>query len=96
VKIKKPIQCSAPTYVELLFVWVENQVDDERLFPQSSDTFPDDFLVAVRKIFTRLFRVYAHIYHSHFSYVFPNHHVPPLRLPIQDVNHFRLLQSDKS
>ena len=70
VTIKKPIQCTAPVYIDHLFVWVENQVDDPRLFPQGGDsTFPDDFQSAVKKIFTRLFRVYAHIYHSHFSQI---------------------------
>ena len=70
VKIKKPIQCTAPKYVDHLFEWVEGQVDDETLFPQNAgSTFPDTFQSAVKKIFTRLFRVYAHIYHSHFPQI---------------------------
>ena len=77
VAIKKPIKCSAPKYVDYLFEWVEKQVDDPRLFPQRSgnsesegeSTFPPGFQDAVKKIFTRLFRVYAHIYHSHFAKV---------------------------
>jgi MOB kinase activator 1 len=77
VVIKKPIKCSAPKYVDYLFEWVEKQVDDPRLFPQRSgnsdgegeSTFPEGFQDAVKKIFTRLFRVYAHIYHSHFAKV---------------------------
>ena len=31
--------------------------------------FPDDFLDIAKTIFKRLFRVYAHIYHSHFKIV---------------------------
>jgi MOB kinase activator 1 len=29
VKVKKPIECSAPEYVEYLMEWVESQLDDE-------------------------------------------------------------------
>lgn len=68
VKVKKPIECSAPKYVDFLLEWVELQVDDEALFPQAPAVpFPKNFPDVVRKIFTRLFRVYAHIYHSHFQ-----------------------------
>ena len=69
--IKKPIRCSAPRYVEYLFEWVEKQVDDPALFPQGATggAFPPGFQDAVKKIFTRLFRVYAHVYHSHFARV---------------------------
>ena len=70
VKVKKPIACSAPQYVDYLLTWVESQVDDEALFPQAQGAdFPGNFPDVVRKIFTRLFRVYAHIYHSHFPQI---------------------------
>ena len=72
VVIKKPIKCSAPKYVDYLFEWVEKQVDDPKLFPQGATgvgAFPPGFQDAVKKIFTRLFRVYAHVYHSHFARV---------------------------
>lgn len=68
VKIKKPMECSAPRYVEYLMEWVESRVDDQNLFPQAPGApFPKNFQDVVRKIFTRLFRVYAHVYHSHFQ-----------------------------
>ena len=45
--------------------WV--QIDDPRFFPQGyKDPFPANFMQIVQTIFKRLFRVYAHIYHSHF------------------------------
>ena len=70
VKVKKPIACTAPQYVDYLLSWVESQVDDEALFPQAQGAdFPSNFPDVVRKIFTRLFRVYAHIYHSHFPQI---------------------------
>jgi hypothetical protein len=33
VKIKKPIQVNAPEYVNLLLNWVEDQFNDESIFP---------------------------------------------------------------
>ncbi|KAK8703172.1 hypothetical protein V6N13_021499 [Hibiscus sabdariffa] len=34
VQIKKPIEVSAPKYVEYLMDWIESQLDDESIFPQ--------------------------------------------------------------
>ncbi|KAE8810711.1 MOB kinase activator-like 1A [Hordeum vulgare] len=68
VQIKKPIEVSAPKYVEYLMDWIEGQLDNESLFPQKLGTpFPPNFKDVVNTIFKRLFRVYAHIYHSHFQ-----------------------------
>lgn len=101
VQIKKPIEVSAPKYVEYLMDWIETQLDDETLFPQrlgnnnnnnicqwdlkqypllhpnmliiyfycffAGAPFPQNFKDVVKTIFKRLFRVYAHIYHSHFQ-----------------------------
>ncbi|KAE8657990.1 MOB kinase activator-like 1B [Hibiscus syriacus] len=68
VTIKKPIEVSAPKYIEYLMNWIEAQLDDETIFPQKLGTpFPPDFQDVVKTIFKRLFRVYAHIYHSHFQ-----------------------------
>uniref|UniRef100_A0A803M8L7 MOB kinase activator-like 1A n=2 Tax=Chenopodium quinoa TaxID=63459 RepID=A0A803M8L7_CHEQI len=68
VTIKKPIEVSAPKYVEYLMDWIEAQLDDESIFPQKlGSPFPANFQDVVKTIFKRLFRVYAHIYHSHFQ-----------------------------
>ncbi|KAH9686928.1 MOB kinase activator-like 1B [Citrus sinensis] len=68
VQIKKPIEVSAPKYVEYLMDWIESQLDDESIFPQKLGApFPSNFKEVVKTIFKRLFRVYAHIYHSHFQ-----------------------------
>ncbi|OVA18425.1 Mob1/phocein [Macleaya cordata] len=37
VQIKKPIEVSAPKYVEYLMDWIEAQLDDESIFPQKLD-----------------------------------------------------------
>lgn len=98
VTIKKPIEVSAPKYVEYLMDWIETQLDDESIFPQklgkltflvfycrwiyelikkvgcltclfsaAGTPFPPNFADVVKTILKRLFRVYAHIYHSHFQ-----------------------------
>eukprot|EP00241_Pyramimonas_parkeae_P011444 CAMPEP_0114255882 /NCGR_PEP_ID=MMETSP0058-20121206/17829_1 /TAXON_ID=36894 /ORGANISM="Pyramimonas parkeae, CCMP726" /LENGTH=215 /DNA_ID=CAMNT_0001370357 /DNA_START=493 /DNA_END=1137 /DNA_ORIENTATION=- len=70
VKVKKPIECSAPDYIEYLMEWVETQLDDEAIFPQRLGApFPRNFIESVRTICKRLYRVYAHMYHSHFNQI---------------------------
>ena len=67
VKVKNPIKLSAPRYVNALFDHVEEQLDDPSLFPRGiGGKFPKDFVAVVKTILKRLFRVYAHMYHSHF------------------------------
>lgn len=64
---KKPTRVSAPEYVDFLMTWIQSQLDDETIFPSKIGVpFPKTFLQIVKNIFKRLFRVYAHIYHSHF------------------------------
>ncbi|EPY33904.1 maintenance of ploidy protein MOB1 (MPS1 binder 1) [Strigomonas culicis] len=59
---------SAPEYVHLLMDWIEEQINDERQFPsEDKNPYPPDFFDKVKSIFRRLFRIYAHIYYSHFS-----------------------------
>ena len=58
---------SAPEYIDLLMGWVQSLLDDENVFPQKAGApFPSTFMKTVRMIFRRLFRVYAHIYYTHF------------------------------
>jgi hypothetical protein len=43
------------------------QLDNPGIFPQRfGGSFPPSFAATVRNILKRLFRVYGHIYHSHF------------------------------
>ena len=70
VRVKTPIKLSAPDYVNELFDWVEEQLDDPSIFPRGlGGAFPRDFLIIVKTILKRLFRVYAHMYHSHFRQI---------------------------
>lgn len=67
-RYRRPTSLPAPQYLELLLAWVEAQVNDEALFPASVGTpFPKNFLPAVRKILSRLFRVFVHVYTHHFE-----------------------------
>ena len=70
VTIKKPIKVSAPEYVDYLMTWVQTQLDDESIFPSRVGVpFPSNFAKVVKTICKRLFRVYAHIYYSHFQQI---------------------------
>lgn len=67
---KQPTKVTAPKYVELLFAWVQCQLDDEKVFPTAPGVpFPPDFRERVQAIFKRLFRVYAHIFYGHYERV---------------------------
>ena len=68
--MKKPIKCSAPKYIDYLMTWVQEQLDNESLFPSRIGVpFPKNFVSIAKTMLKRLFRVYAHIYHQHFSQV---------------------------
>ena len=70
VTIKKPIKCTAAEYIDYLMTWIGVQLDDESLFPSKIGVpFPKHFQNVCKTILKRLFRVYAHIYHSHFEMV---------------------------
>jgi len=64
--IKRPIRVSAAEYVNLLFNWAEDQFNDEALFP-TTNNYPSTFKDTAKKLLKRFFRVYAHIYHSHYK-----------------------------
>jgi len=64
---KKRMKVSAPDYVLLLMTWIQGMLDDDSIFPYYGDsTYPESFQTTAKQIFKRLFRVYAHIYYSHF------------------------------
>lgn len=65
-KTEKAEALSAPVYIEKLFMWVAAQLDDEAIFSTSGD-YGKNFLPAVKKILSRMFRVYAHIYYQHLG-----------------------------
>jgi len=65
---KKPTKVTAPQYIDLLLNWVNEQISDPQLFPVDENAkFPRNFMNRVKDIYKRLFRLYAHIYYSHFE-----------------------------
>ncbi|XP_075400818.1 MOB kinase activator 3A [Tenrec ecaudatus] len=67
-EFRKPTALPAPKYMDLLMDWVEAQINNEDLFPTNVGTpFPKNFLQVVKKILSRLFRVFVHVYIHHFD-----------------------------
>ena len=67
---KTPVKCCASEYIENLMTWVESQLNNESLFPSVIGVpFPKNFFQVIKVIFKRLFRVYAHIYYTHFPQI---------------------------
>lgn len=67
---RKVLKCTAPRYVDYLMTWVQMTLEDENVFPTKVGVpFPDDFDSVVKTIFRRLFRVYAHVYLTHFEQI---------------------------
>lgn len=68
VRIKKPIRCCAPKYVDYMLSWAQTTLDDEAIFPvRVGEPFPANIREVICTIFKRLFRVYAHLYTCHFQ-----------------------------
>jgi len=67
-QIKKPLKCSAPQYIDYLMCWVQDQLEDESIFPSKIGlSFPKNFESVAKTIMRRLFRIYAHIYYQHMQ-----------------------------
>ena len=68
--VKAPLKVSASEYIEYLMTWVENQLNNESIFPSVIGVpCPKNFFNIIKVIFKRLFRVYAHIYYTHFPQI---------------------------
>ncbi len=50
-QVKKAIKVSAPEYVDYLMTWVQNQLDDESIFPSKIGVpFPKNFQQIVKNV----------------------------------------------
>ncbi|KAI0211553.1 MOB kinase activator 3B [Lamellibrachia satsuma] len=68
INYKKPTKLPAPQYIGLLMEWVEAQINNEELFPLTVGVpFPKNYYPTVKKILTRLYRVFVHVYIHHFE-----------------------------
>ncbi|GAB6018508.1 MOB-like protein phocein [Chamberlinius hualienensis] len=67
-RYKKPTPLPAPQYTSLLMDWIEEQINNEDIFPSKVGIpFPKNFIAVCKKILTRLFRVFVHVYIHHFD-----------------------------
>ncbi|XP_015917788.1 MOB kinase activator-like 3 [Parasteatoda tepidariorum] len=65
---KKPTRLPAHNYISLLMDWIEKQINNDGIFPVTVDIpFPRNFIPTCKKILTRLFRVFVHVYIHHFD-----------------------------
>ncbi|XP_040572191.1 LOW QUALITY PROTEIN: MOB kinase activator-like 3 [Lepeophtheirus salmonis] len=65
---KKPTRLPANQYISVLMDWIEAQINDESSFPVMKDvSFPKNFIPSCKKIITRLYRVFVHVYVHHFD-----------------------------
>eukprot|EP00026_Physarum_polycephalum_P019444 Phypoly_transcript_21463.p1 GENE.Phypoly_transcript_21463~~Phypoly_transcript_21463.p1 ORF type:complete len:127 (+),score=7.77 Phypoly_transcript_21463:50-382(+) len=62
------LNLSADEYIDRLIIWISEQLEDPAIFPNYSNNSPM-FLPTIKKIMTRIYRVYAHIYHCHWERV---------------------------
>jgi hypothetical protein len=67
-KYKKPTPLPAKEYISHLMDWIEMQINNQALFPCTSDLpFPKNFDKHCSKILARLHRVFVHVYIHHFQ-----------------------------
>mmetsp|Transcript_108537 Transcript_108537/g.212682 ORF Transcript_108537/g.212682 Transcript_108537/m.212682 type:complete len:252 (-) Transcript_108537:127-882(-) len=60
--------CSGPEYVEYVMNFVDKEINNHNLFPTNSSTpFPKTFMQSIKVIFTRMFRIFAIVYHHHYE-----------------------------
>ncbi|AWP11008.1 MAP kinase-interacting serine/threonine-protein kinase 2 [Scophthalmus maximus] len=67
---KKPTKLPALKYMNLLMDWIESLINNEDIFPTRVGVpFPKNFQQVCKKILSRLFRVFVHVYIHHFDSV---------------------------
>jgi len=67
-EFKRPTKLPANKYISHLMDWIEGQINDEAIFPVKNDVpFPKTFTSVNKKILTRLYRVFVHVYVHHFD-----------------------------
>jgi len=72
-KYIQPVKLPAPEYVKKLMAWVQKSLEPyiEKIKNGSASDYRSDreWRKALKNIFKRLFRVYAHMYHSHMKVI---------------------------
>jgi len=63
------LDLAASDYIDKVVEWILEQLEDSTIFPEHTTDFGPNFLPVAKKILSRMFRVYAHIYHCHWEKV---------------------------
>uniref|UniRef100_A0A671KX11 MOB kinase activator 3A n=3 Tax=Sinocyclocheilus TaxID=75365 RepID=A0A671KX11_9TELE len=67
---KRKFEPGTQRFEFLLMEWIEVQINNEQIFPTNVGTpFPKTFMQVAKKILSRLFRVFVHVYIHHFDRV---------------------------
>ncbi|KAJ7993560.1 hypothetical protein DPEC_G00273670 [Dallia pectoralis] len=67
---RRPTKLPALKYMNLLMDWIETNINNEDIFPTRVGVpFPKNFQQVCKKILSRLFRVFVHVYIHHFDSV---------------------------
>ena len=67
---RRPTALPAREYVEHVFAWLQDNIEDENKFPSELGVpFAKGFDSLVRNMCKRMFRIYAHMYCEHFALV---------------------------
>ena len=62
------VKVSGPVYVQSAMSWINQQLEDESVFPTKFDSkFHQNAFNVFRMIYHQLFRILSHVYHHHFS-----------------------------
>ncbi|CAN3359253.1 CBK1 kinase activator protein Mob2p [Diutina catenulata] len=62
------VSLPASQYIDYVLTWINAKINDQSVFPtKSGGAFPPNFLKDCKNICRQMFRVFAHIYHSHFD-----------------------------
>lgn len=92
---RQPLSMCAAQYIHHSLDWVQEQLDDEDIFPTraveektNSNQFPPDFELVAKTIAKRLFRVFAHVYHHHLTDVMCNKEEPHMNTSLKHFIYF--------
>jgi hypothetical protein len=62
------VNLPACQYIEYVLGWILSKLNDKSVFPvKTGGVFPPNFLKDCKNISRQMFRIFAHIYHSHFD-----------------------------
>ncbi|KAI7902824.1 Mob1/phocein [Cokeromyces recurvatus] len=68
--ISKKVRLPAPQYIDYMTSSLQSILDDESVFPtKAGSDFPRELPSIVKKMFSQMFKLFAHIYHEHYDKV---------------------------